>query len=109
MEQAHSLGLLNFNSPSIAAACVCFCELLGVCSMKLRVDLKALNLIDKLWSQDCEENSLASLRQSLGKTCTKYSDLTLTFTVQNIQPPKGLTNEPFFKELDYAFHDLIIN
>ncbi|XP_072528335.1 spatacsin isoform X2 [Salminus brasiliensis] len=65
VEQAYTLGLLNFNSPSVAAASVCFCELLGVCSLKLRVDLKALNLILKLWSQNCEESSLASLRQSL--------------------------------------------
>uniref|UniRef100_A0A4W4GRA6 Spatacsin C-terminal domain-containing protein n=1 Tax=Electrophorus electricus TaxID=8005 RepID=A0A4W4GRA6_ELEEL len=64
-EQAYTLGLLNFDSSSVAAACVCFCELLGVCSLKLRVDLKALNLILKLWSQNCEESSLASLRQSL--------------------------------------------
>ncbi|KAI4883873.1 hypothetical protein NFI96_025740 [Prochilodus magdalenae] len=64
-EQAYALGLLNFNSPSVAAACVCFYELLGVCSQKLRVDFKALNLILKLWSQSCEENSLVSLKQSL--------------------------------------------
>ncbi|XP_066523347.1 spatacsin isoform X2 [Hoplias malabaricus] len=71
VEQAYSLGLLNFNSPSVAAACVCFCELLGVCSLKLRVDLKALNLIIKLWSQNCEENSLAFLRMSLVEKVNK--------------------------------------
>ncbi|XP_060770567.1 spatacsin isoform X2 [Neoarius graeffei] len=65
VEQTYSLGLLNFSSPSIAAACVCFFELLGVCSLKLRVDLKALNLILKLWSQNCEESSMISLKQSL--------------------------------------------
>ncbi|MCI4381975.1 hypothetical protein PGIGA_G00258170 [Pangasianodon gigas] len=64
-EQAYSLGLLNFSSPSITAACVCFFELLGVCSLKLRVDLKALNLILKLWSKNCEESAMASLKQSL--------------------------------------------
>uniref|UniRef100_A0AAZ3P5V7 Spatacsin C-terminal domain-containing protein n=1 Tax=Oncorhynchus tshawytscha TaxID=74940 RepID=A0AAZ3P5V7_ONCTS len=37
--------------PSVAAACVCFCELLGVCSLKLRVDLKALSLILRLRTQ----------------------------------------------------------
>uniref|UniRef100_A0A8B9J5N4 Spatacsin C-terminal domain-containing protein n=1 Tax=Astyanax mexicanus TaxID=7994 RepID=A0A8B9J5N4_ASTMX len=71
VEQAYTLGLLNFSSPSVAAACVCFCELLGVCSLKLRVDLKALNLILKLWSQNCEESSLASLRQSLVEKVNK--------------------------------------
>uniref|UniRef100_A0AAR2LC65 SPG11 vesicle trafficking associated, spatacsin n=1 Tax=Pygocentrus nattereri TaxID=42514 RepID=A0AAR2LC65_PYGNA len=65
VEQVYTLGLLNFNSPSVAAACVCFFELLGVCSQKLRVDIKALSLILKLWSQSCEENSLVSLKQSL--------------------------------------------
>lgn len=67
VEQTYTLGLLNFSSPSVAAACVCFFELLGVCSLKLRVDLKALNLILKLWSQNCEESSVSSLKQSLGK------------------------------------------
>ncbi|KAK2834753.1 hypothetical protein Q7C36_015454 [Tachysurus vachellii] len=65
VEQTYTLGLLNFSSPSITAACVCFFELLGVCSLKLRVDLKAFNLILKLWSQNCEESSVSSLKQSL--------------------------------------------
>ncbi|XP_058264105.1 spatacsin isoform X1 [Hemibagrus wyckioides] len=65
VEQTYTLGLLNFSSPSLASACVCFFELLGVCSLKLRVDLKALNLILKLWSQNCEESSVSSLKQSL--------------------------------------------
>lgn len=72
VEQAYSLGLLNFSSSSIAAACVCFFELLGVCSLKLRVDLKALNLILRLWSQNCEDSSMASLKQSLGKAKKNY-------------------------------------
>lgn len=67
VEQSYFLALSNFNTPAITAACVCFCELLGVCSLKLRVDLKALNLIFKLWSKNCEENSISSLRQTLGK------------------------------------------
>ncbi|XP_036432249.1 LOW QUALITY PROTEIN: spatacsin [Colossoma macropomum] len=71
VEQVYALGLLNFNSPSVATACVCFCELLGVCSQKLRVDIKALNLILKLWSQNCEENSLVSLKQSLVEKVNK--------------------------------------
>ncbi|XP_062849138.1 spatacsin [Trichomycterus rosablanca] len=65
VEQAYFLALSNFNTPAIAAACVCFCELLGVSSLKLRVDLKALNLILKLWSQNCEDSSISSLRQTL--------------------------------------------
>uniref|UniRef100_A0A674AZK9 SPG11 vesicle trafficking associated, spatacsin n=1 Tax=Salmo trutta TaxID=8032 RepID=A0A674AZK9_SALTR len=49
--EAYSLAMLHFSVPSVAAACVCFCELLGVCSLKLRVDLKALSLILRLRSQ----------------------------------------------------------
>ncbi|XP_076863202.1 spatacsin [Brachyhypopomus gauderio] len=73
VEKACSLGLSHFDSSSVAAACVCFCELLGVCSLKLRVDLKALNLILKLWSQNCEESGLASLRQSLVDKVSKLA------------------------------------
>lgn len=65
VEQVFSLALLNFNSASVTAACVCFYQLLGVCCLKLRVDLKALNLILKLWSRNCEDG--ASFRQTLGK------------------------------------------
>uniref|UniRef100_A0A6Q2XE84 Spatacsin C-terminal domain-containing protein n=1 Tax=Esox lucius TaxID=8010 RepID=A0A6Q2XE84_ESOLU len=50
-EQAYSLAMMHFSVPSVAAACVCFCELLGVCSLKLRVDIKVLNLILRHWSQ----------------------------------------------------------
>uniref|UniRef100_A0A8C7T6H9 SPG11 vesicle trafficking associated, spatacsin n=1 Tax=Oncorhynchus mykiss TaxID=8022 RepID=A0A8C7T6H9_ONCMY len=50
-QQAYSLAMLHFSVPSVAAACVCFCELLGVCSLKLRVDLKALSLILRLRTQ----------------------------------------------------------
>lgn len=67
MEQVLSLALLNFSSASVTAACVCFCELLGECSLKLRVDLKALNLILKLWSRNYEDGAEASFRQMLGE------------------------------------------
>uniref|UniRef100_A0A8C1YXX3 SPG11 vesicle trafficking associated, spatacsin n=1 Tax=Cyprinus carpio TaxID=7962 RepID=A0A8C1YXX3_CYPCA len=55
-DQAYSLGLLNFSSACVSAACVCFCELLGVCSLKLRVDLCVLNLVLRLWTQTCEDH-----------------------------------------------------
>ncbi|XP_036390743.1 spatacsin [Megalops cyprinoides] len=64
-EQAYSLALLHFSIPSVAAACVCFCELLGVGSLKLRVDLNVLSLILRFWSQSTEEEQLTSLRDSL--------------------------------------------
>ncbi|KAJ8344407.1 hypothetical protein SKAU_G00317360 [Synaphobranchus kaupii] len=64
-EQAYSLGLLHFSVPSVVAACVCFCELLGASSLKLRVDLNVLGLILKLWTQSAEEDQHASMRDTL--------------------------------------------
>ncbi|CAM4733726.1 unnamed protein product [Leuciscus chuanchicus] len=70
-DQAYSLGLLNFSNVCVSAACVCFCELLGECSLKLRVDLRALNLILKLWTQSREDGAVASLRLTLGEKASK--------------------------------------
>uniref|UniRef100_A0AAX7SHH3 Spatacsin C-terminal domain-containing protein n=1 Tax=Astatotilapia calliptera TaxID=8154 RepID=A0AAX7SHH3_ASTCA len=44
-------ALQRFNAPSVASAAVCFCELLGVCSLKLRVDIRAMNAILQHWNQ----------------------------------------------------------
>ena len=66
-QQAYSLAMLHFSVPSVAAACVCFCELLGVCSLKLRVDLKALSLILRLRTQRPGGTSTFSLKDLLGK------------------------------------------
>ncbi|XP_072290588.1 spatacsin [Eucyclogobius newberryi] len=43
--QAYRLGVQYFSAPSVGAAAVCFCELLGLCSLQLRVDLRVLNAI----------------------------------------------------------------
>uniref|UniRef100_A0A665VVE9 Spatacsin C-terminal domain-containing protein n=1 Tax=Echeneis naucrates TaxID=173247 RepID=A0A665VVE9_ECHNA len=43
--QVYRLAVQYFNTPSVASAAVCFCELLGVCSLKLRVDVRAMNTI----------------------------------------------------------------
>ncbi|XP_068168365.1 spatacsin isoform X3 [Antennarius striatus] len=45
VQQVYRLALQLFNVPSVTSAAVCFCELLGVCSLKLRVDVAALNAI----------------------------------------------------------------
>nr|XP_046249674.1 spatacsin isoform X2 [Scatophagus argus] len=50
-QQAYRLALQCFHVPSVASASVCFCELLGRCSLKLRVDIKALNTILQHWNQ----------------------------------------------------------
>ncbi|KAF7649404.1 hypothetical protein LDENG_00141710, partial [Lucifuga dentata] len=44
-QQVYKLALRCFDAASVASAAVCFCELLGVCSLKLRVDIRAMNLI----------------------------------------------------------------
>ncbi|XP_068595308.1 spatacsin [Brachionichthys hirsutus] len=45
LQQVYRLALQLFNTPSVTSAAVCFCELLGICSLKLRVDVGALNII----------------------------------------------------------------
>ncbi|XP_028814265.1 spatacsin isoform X2 [Denticeps clupeoides] len=73
-EQAYCLALQNFSSPSVTAACVCFCELLGVCSLKLRVDLKALNFVLKFWSADSEKSSVGSQKEFLVEKGSKLAE-----------------------------------
>uniref|UniRef100_A0A8C7JNZ5 SPG11 vesicle trafficking associated, spatacsin n=1 Tax=Oncorhynchus kisutch TaxID=8019 RepID=A0A8C7JNZ5_ONCKI len=70
-QQAYSLAMLHFSVPSVAAACVCFCELLGVCSLKLRVDLKALSLILRLRTQRPGGTSTFSLKDLLAAKGSK--------------------------------------
>eukprot|EP00063_Salmo_salar_P004610 XP_013979445.1 PREDICTED: spatacsin isoform X1 [Salmo salar] len=74
-EQAYSLAMLYFSVPSVAAACVCFCELLGVCSLKLRVDLKALSLILRLRSQRPGGTSTFSLKDLLAPKGSKLVEV----------------------------------
>ncbi|KAJ7998352.1 hypothetical protein DPEC_G00221810 [Dallia pectoralis] len=73
-DQAYSLAVMHFSVPSVAAACVCFCVLLGVCSLKLRVDIRALNLILKHWSEGPGETSTSTLKQTLAAKGSKLVD-----------------------------------
>ncbi|KAI3371229.1 hypothetical protein L3Q82_023542, partial [Scortum barcoo] len=50
-QQVYRLALQCFNVPSVASATVCFCELLGTCSLKLRVDVRAMNTVLQHWNQ----------------------------------------------------------
>jgi hypothetical protein len=64
-KEAYTLGLSSFTNPSVGAACVCFLELLGLSSLKLRVDLKMANVI--LGSKRRDEDARSSfIRESLG-------------------------------------------
>ncbi|KAJ6662923.1 hypothetical protein lerEdw1_011127 [Lerista edwardsae] len=62
--KAHTLALSLFYAPSVAAACVCFLELLGLDSLGLRVDIKAANVILSFMSRR-EEPQHNSIRESL--------------------------------------------
>lgn len=63
--EAYVLGLSSFYIPSIGAACVCFLELLGLDSLKLRVDMKVANII---LSYKCrnEDAQYSFIRESIG-------------------------------------------
>lgn len=64
-KEAYTLGLSSFHNPSVGAACVCFLELLGLSSLKLRVDLKMANVV--LGSRRRNEDAHPSfIRESLG-------------------------------------------
>ncbi|XP_046889233.1 spatacsin isoform X4 [Hypomesus transpacificus] len=64
-QQAYCLAMQLFSSAPVVAACVCFCELLGACSLRTRVDRKALSLVLAHWSQNSDETTTASHRDSL--------------------------------------------
>ncbi|CAI5792574.1 Spatacsin_C domain-containing protein [Podarcis lilfordi] len=70
---AYSLALSFFYVPSVASACACFLELLGLDSLKLRVDVKAANVILSFMSQR-EEPQHNSIRQSLVEKLTQLAE-----------------------------------
>ncbi|XP_077424226.1 spatacsin isoform X2 [Vanacampus margaritifer] len=51
-QQVHNLAVQNFNLPSVVSAAVCFCELLSLNSLQIRVDVKVLNTIWTHWKLD---------------------------------------------------------
>ncbi|XP_018621263.2 spatacsin isoform X3 [Scleropages formosus] len=65
IERTHRLALQHFHSPAVVAACVCFCEMLGVSSLRLRVDVAVLSLVLKAWSARAGESNTVALRESL--------------------------------------------
>ncbi|NXI71697.1 SPTCS protein, partial [Anseranas semipalmata] len=71
--EAYILGLSFFNIPSVGAACVCFLELLGLNSLKLRVDIKVANMIFSYKTRN-EESQHNQIRESLVEKLTKLAD-----------------------------------
>uniref|UniRef100_A0A8C2YHM3 SPG11 vesicle trafficking associated, spatacsin n=1 Tax=Coturnix japonica TaxID=93934 RepID=A0A8C2YHM3_COTJA len=71
--EAYLLGLSFFNTPSVAAACVCFLELLGLSSLKLRVDIKVANMIFSYKTRN-EETRHNQIRESLVEQLMRLAD-----------------------------------
>ncbi|XP_057636203.1 spatacsin [Chionomys nivalis] len=71
-KEAYTLGLTSSHSPAVAAACVCFLELLGLSSLKLRVDMKVVNVI---LGYKCRNEDVhpSSVRESLAEKLTKLA------------------------------------
>ncbi|XP_037690027.1 spatacsin isoform X2 [Choloepus didactylus] len=71
--EAYVLGLSSFHIPSIGAACVCFLELLGLDSLKLRVDMKVANIILNYKCRN-EDARYSFIRDSLAEKLSKLAD-----------------------------------
>ncbi|GAB0194307.1 spatacsin [Grus japonensis] len=71
--EAYVLALSFFSVPSVGAACVCFLELLGLDSLKLRVDIKVANIIFSYRTRN-EESQHNQIRESLVEKLTKLAD-----------------------------------
>uniref|UniRef100_A0A8B9PSW5 SPG11 vesicle trafficking associated, spatacsin n=1 Tax=Apteryx owenii TaxID=8824 RepID=A0A8B9PSW5_APTOW len=71
--EAYILALSFFHTPSIGAACVCFLELLGLDSLKLRVDIKVANMIFNYKTRN-EESQHNPIRESFVEKLTKLAD-----------------------------------
>ncbi|XP_040602104.1 spatacsin isoform X2 [Mesocricetus auratus] len=72
-KEAYTLGLASFHSPSVGAACVCFLELLGLSSLKLRVDMKMANVILGYKCRN-EDGHPSFIRESLAEKLSKLAD-----------------------------------
>ncbi|NWX91422.1 SPTCS protein, partial [Nothoprocta pentlandii] len=72
-KEAYVLALSFFHVPSIAAACVCFLELLGLDSLKLRVDLKVANIVFNYKTKN-EESQHNAIREAFVEKLTKLAD-----------------------------------
>ncbi|KAL1786843.1 spatacsin isoform X1 [Sigmodon hispidus] len=72
-KEAYTLGLTSSHSPSVGAACVCFLELLGLGSLKLRVDMKMANVI---LGYRCRNEDIhpSFIRESLAEKLSKLAD-----------------------------------
>uniref|UniRef100_A0A3B5L2L6 Spatacsin C-terminal domain-containing protein n=1 Tax=Xiphophorus couchianus TaxID=32473 RepID=A0A3B5L2L6_9TELE len=65
--QVYRLALKCFNKPSVTSSAVCFCELLGISSLTLRVDIRAMNTILQHWNQLDRHTPTQNLRALMSK------------------------------------------
>ncbi|XP_073921960.1 spatacsin isoform X3 [Castor canadensis] len=72
-KEAYVLGLSSFHIPSVGAACVCFLELLGLDSLKLRVDMKVANIILSYKYRN-EDAQYSFIKESLVEKLSKLAD-----------------------------------
>ncbi|PKU32267.1 spatacsin [Limosa lapponica baueri] len=72
-KEACVLALSFFSVPSVGAACVCFLELLGLDSLKLRVDIKVANIIFSYKTRN-EESQHNQIKEALVEKLTKLAD-----------------------------------
>uniref|UniRef100_A0A8C0TDZ5 Spatacsin C-terminal domain-containing protein n=1 Tax=Canis lupus familiaris TaxID=9615 RepID=A0A8C0TDZ5_CANLF len=70
--EAYVLGLSSFYIPSVGAACVCFLELLGLDSLKLRVDMKVANIILNYKCRN-EDVQYSCIREALVEKLSKLA------------------------------------
>lgn len=90
-QQVYRLALHCFNTASVTSACVCFCELLGLCSLKLRVDVRVLNTILQHWNQHDTQRTQTEHLHTLGKQTHTY-----THKYKFIHTVSTHTDLPFF-------------
>ncbi|XP_068882194.1 spatacsin [Aphelocoma coerulescens] len=72
-QEAQVLALSSFSAPSVAAACVCFLELLGLDSLRLRVDVRVAKMIFSHRTRN-EASHHNQIRDSMVEKLTKLAD-----------------------------------
>ncbi|KAJ1179187.1 hypothetical protein NDU88_004423 [Pleurodeles waltl] len=72
--EVYALALSSFGAPSVIAACICFLELLGLNSLKLRIDMKVANVILSHKSGNVDEPQPSDLRDALAEKLLKLTE-----------------------------------
>uniref|UniRef100_A0A3Q3M7Z9 SPG11 vesicle trafficking associated, spatacsin n=1 Tax=Mastacembelus armatus TaxID=205130 RepID=A0A3Q3M7Z9_9TELE len=102
-QQAYRLALQCFHVPPVASAAVCFYELLGVCSLQLRVDIRAMNVILQHWDQH-DTHTAATHLHTLGKHNALTAELIgyLEAAVTDSLERKGISRSSYEAAQEWA-------